>query len=144
MPRRTIEQSPAYTHRERSLARSRLASRHQQLAEPDTSALGNGNLRKGHEAGQDGTIRRKARTKLPIGKPSSERPKSPTRTRRHASAVSKDEPDLKRTREAELESGGGRRDASHAKNHKRLRVTTHTRTTEARFSVKVTPTRKQV
>ncbi|XP_038120166.1 uncharacterized protein LOC119770063 isoform X3 [Culex quinquefasciatus] len=68
----------------------------------------------------------------------------PRRTRRHASAVSKDEPDLKRTREAELESEGGRRDASHAKNHKRLRVTTHTRTTEARFSVKVTPTRKQV
>ncbi|KAL1380084.1 hypothetical protein pipiens_003631 [Culex pipiens pipiens] len=66
------------------------------------------------------------------------------RTRRQASAVSKDEPDLKRTREAKLESGGGRRDASHAKNHKRLRVTTHTRTTEARFSVKVTPTRKQV
>ncbi|KAL1402394.1 hypothetical protein pipiens_006113, partial [Culex pipiens pipiens] len=150
MPRRTIEQSPAYTHRERSLARSRLASRHQQLAEPDKSALGNGNLRKGHEAGQDGTIRRKARTKLPIGKPSSERPKSvwftspSSRTRRQASAVSKDEPDLKRTREAKLESGGGRRDASHAKNHKRLRVTTHTRTTEARFSVKVTPTRKQV
>ncbi|KAL1399491.1 hypothetical protein pipiens_008168, partial [Culex pipiens pipiens] len=44
----------------------------------------------------------------------------------------------------QLESGGGRRDASHAKNHKRLRVTTHTRTTEARFTVKVTPTRKQV
>ncbi|KAL9698916.1 hypothetical protein quinque_002357 [Culex quinquefasciatus] len=66
MPRRTIEQSPAYTHRERSLARSRLASRHQQLAEPDKSALGNGNLRKGHEAGQDGTIRRKTRTKLPV------------------------------------------------------------------------------
>ncbi|XP_038120163.1 uncharacterized protein LOC119770063 isoform X1 [Culex quinquefasciatus] len=68
MPRRTIEQSPAYTHRERSLARSRLASRHQQLAEPDKSALGNGNLRKGHEAGQDGTIRRKARTKLPVSR----------------------------------------------------------------------------
>ncbi|KAL9698917.1 hypothetical protein quinque_002358 [Culex quinquefasciatus] len=71
MPRRTIEQSPAYT-----LARSRLASRHQQLAEPDKSALGNGNLRKGHEAGQDGTIRRKARNRnYRLAKPSSERPK---------------------------------------------------------------------
>ncbi|KAL9698037.1 hypothetical protein quinque_006399 [Culex quinquefasciatus] len=116
MPRRTIEQSPAYTHRERSLARSRLASRHQQLAEPDTSALAN-----------DWQAVQRASQKCLVHLTKLETPRSTAKHRQphlrpdaHTEARQRRVEGRARSKAdaRELESGGGRRDASHAKNHK--------------------------